>query len=476
MHPQRLFILEKILTNALKHPNSEAVKDSNGTFTYSQLVEQAKRISTQIEEQHLCGSVINVDVGRCKERVVVLLGILMSGSFYLPLEEEWPEKRKQVVCDQAHISASAKLTEDSTLRIVPQLNDGSRPKKDPVPSGGGYLIFTSGSTGTPKGVVITASSLDYVLKNSIERFNVSNSTKLLAVASPAFDFSIFELLLPLVAGGTVCIADKSIPKNPDYFEQTTKKWQINCFTGTPTMFTMMTMGGWIPQTDATLILGGENVPNLLLKNLSTANQIWNIYGPTETTIYCLSKKLKLGEEITLGKPLPGTKVWVQTKKKNERTGELYVADPSVGFGYINNIELTKNKFFTDNSTGFQSYRTGDLVSLTPAGEISFIGRADNQIKIHGYRIETEEVENHINAFLGGHESCVSAIKSDSETRLVAFLPKNALQSPIDSIDALRNRLNLVLPNYAIPSNILLLDELPINSNGKIDRILLKTII
>lgn len=242
MHPQRLFILEKILTNALKHPNSEAVKDSNGTFTYSQLVEQAKRISTQIEEQHLCGSVINVDVGRCKERVVVLLGILMSGSFYLPLEEEWPEKRKQVVCDQAHISASAKLTEDSTLRIVPQLNDGSRPKKDPVPSGGGYLIFTSGSTGTPKGVVITASSLDYVLKNSIERFNVSNSTKLLAVASPAFDFSIFELLLPLVAGGTVCIADKSIPKNPDYFEQTTKKWQINCFTGTPTMFTMMTMG------------------------------------------------------------------------------------------------------------------------------------------------------------------------------------------------------------------------------------------
>lgn len=470
MHPQRLFILEKILTNALKHPNSEAVKDSNGTFTYSQLVEQAKRISTQIEEQHLCGSVINVDVGRCKERVVVLLGILMSGSFYLPLEEEWPEKRKQVVCDQAHISASAKLTEDSTLRIVPQLNDGSRPKKDPVPSGGGYLIFTSGSTGTPKGVVITASSLDYVLKNSIERFNVSNSTKLLAVASPAFDFSIFELLLPLVAGGTVCIADKSIPKNPDYFEQTTKKWQINCFTGTPTMFTMMTMGGWIPQTDATLILGGENVPNLLLKNLSTANQIWNIYGPTETTIYCLSKKLKLGEEITLGKPLPGTKVWVQTKKKNERTGELYVAGPSVGFGYINNIELTKNKFFTDNSTGFQSYRTGDLVSLTPAGEISFIGRADNQIKIHGYRIETEEVENHINAFLGGHESCVSAIKSDSETRLVAFLPKNALQSPIDSIDALRNRLNLVLPNYAIPSNILLLDELPINSNGKIDRI------
>lgn len=470
MHPQRLFILEKILTNALKHPNSEAVKDSNGTFTYSQLVEQAKRISTQIEEQHLCGSVINVDVGRCKERVVVLLGILMSGSFYLPLEEEWPEKRKQVVCDQAHISASAKLTEDSTLRIVPQLNDGSRPKKDPVPSGGGYLIFTSGSTGTPKGVVITASSLDYVLKNSIERFNVSNSTKLLAVASPAFDFSIFELLLPLVAGGTVCIADKSIPKNPDYFEQTTKKWQINCFTGTPTMFTMMTMGGWIPQTDATLILGGENVPNLLLKNLSTANQMWNIYGPTETTIYCLSKKLKLGEEITLGKPLPGTKVWVQTKKKNERTGELYVAGPSVGFGYINNIELTKNKFFTDNSTGFQSYRTGDLVSLTPAGEISFIGRADNQIKIHGYRIETEEVENHINAFLGGHESCVSAIKSDSETRLVAFLPKNALQSPIDSIDALRNRLNLVLPNYAIPSNILLLDELPINSNGKIDRI------
>lgn len=110
MHPQRLFILEKILTNALKHPNSEAVKDSNGTFTYSQLVEQAKRISTQIEEQHLCGSVINVDVGRCKERVVVLLGILMSGSFYLPLEEEWPEKRKQVVCDQAHISASAKKT------------------------------------------------------------------------------------------------------------------------------------------------------------------------------------------------------------------------------------------------------------------------------------------------------------------------------------------------------------------------------
>lgn len=344
MHPQRLFILEKILTNALKHPNSEAVKDGNGTFTYSQLVEQAKRISTQIEEQHLCGSVINVDVGRCKERVVVLLGILMSGSFYLPLEEEWPGKRKQVVCNQAHISASAKLTENSTLRIVPQLNDGNRPKKDPVPSGGGYLIFTSGSTGTPKGVVIAASSLDYVLKNSIERFNVSNSTKLLAVASPAFDFSIFELHLPLVAGGTVCIADKSIPKNPDYFEQISKKWQINCFTGTPTMFTMMTMGGWIPQTNATLILGGENVSNLLLKNLSTANQIWNIYGPTETTIYCLSKKLKLGEEITLGKPLPGTKVWVQTKKKNERTGELYVVGPSVGFGYINNIELTKSTF------------------------------------------------------------------------------------------------------------------------------------
>ena len=105
--------------------------------------------------------------------------------------------------------------------------------------------------------------------------------------------------------------------------------------------------------------------------------------------------------------------------------------------------------------------------------MSFIGRADNQIKIHGYRIETEEVENHINAFLGGHESCVSAIKSESETRLVAFLPKNALKSPIDSIDALRNRLKLVLPNYAIPSNILLLDELPINSNGKINRILLK---
>lgn len=463
-------VVSQILRNAEIAPKKIAVEDMSGCLTYEQLVQQSMNLKQKILSRYMEGATICVDLGRCKERVIALVAILAANASYLPFDSNWPQSRKEMVFQSALPQASIQVNSQTGEF---DLCECSYAKGANQKCRNGYLIYTSGSTGTPKGVEISKESLNYVIGHSVARFPITCKDKLLAVSSPAFDFSMLELLAPLAAGGMVCVADEMTSKNPDSFSSVIERHGITILTGTPTLFYMMTRGGWTPNETQMIILGGEAPYSALVERLSEAKVIWNIYGPTETTIYCLSSKIVLGSPIVLGTAFPGTKITLDrsslsnTNFKTTYSGEIIVEGPSVGRGYIGG-SVTDNMHFFDNH-GVSGYRTGDVGRLNQNGEIEYLGRIDNQVKIHGYRIESEEVEQIINRILQVQTSCVLPFSECPDAFLVAFLPEEGLKQSHLSVLQLRDKLKEELPSYEVPAFFQVLKSIPMNNNGKIDR-------
>src|SRR5215212_6966234 len=445
-----------IAEQARRQPTAIAVSCGAEQMTYGELNEQANQLAHYLRGLGVGPETI---VGVCLERsvtlLVTLLGIWKAGGAYLPLDPEYPAERLSFMVADAGapvlITESGRKEQFSELAVRQLVLSEEReaitgcdcdePESEVGLANLAYVIYTSGSTGQPKGVMIPHANLLNFLLTMQEQPGLSGEDLLVAVTTFSFDIAALELWLPLLVGA-----------------------------------------GWCADEGFKVLCGGEALSGTLAAELLKQSEaVWNLYGPTETTIWSTRQEVaELAGELAelsvvpLGRGLANTQVYVLDQWGEVLpagvAGELYLGGAGVARGYLGQAALTAEKFVPDayGAAGGRLYRTGDLVRWTSRGQLEFIGRRDEQIKLRGFRIELGEIETALKKCLGVRQAIALVRRiTDFDQRLVAYVvPEPGADI---SIRALREQLQGRLPEYMIPAELLLLDELPLTPNGKIDR-------
>jgi amino acid adenylation domain-containing protein len=496
-------------------PEAVAVVFAQQHFTYSQLQSRADALACRLRQAGV-GShdLVGLCVERSPEMLVGLLGILKTGAAYLPLDPGHPQKRLAFILQDAGatvlvtqaevltklswhtptlpasgVSTQEKNTDDSPLCIVhvaPQkvarANGGAPGRPDTVqPEDLAYVIYTSGSTGTPKGVAIPHRAVVNLLTSMAREPGMTAQDTLLAVTTLSFDIAGLELLLPLTVGGRVVIAPHEVAIDGWKLAQLLRDSGTTIMQATPATWRLLIESGWQGAPHLKILCGGEALPPTLAQELlPRCRSLWNMYGPTETTIWSTTHHVRSADQITIGRPIANTEVYVLSADLQVApigvAGELYIGGAGLAKGYLHRPDLTTQRFVPhpfSAQPGARLYKTGDIVAYAPDGQIRYLGRADYQVKIRGYRIELSEVETVISRYPMVSEAVVTACEViPGDQQLVAYLVVDAESSL--STTALRNALQEELPDYMVPSHFVVLDTLPLNPNGKIDRSALPT--
>ncbi|MEM7401116.1 MAG: amino acid adenylation domain-containing protein [Pseudomonadota bacterium] len=474
-----------------KSPNENAVSDNNKTLTYAELNQQANQLA-HLLLQHGAGpnKAIAMALSRDINLVVTLLAILKTGSYYLPLDLNHPTDRILsiladnesgfIIC-KSNISFTppSKWTmivldhEQDTINTQPLNNIEQNYSAEQL----AYLIYTSGSSGQPKGVPIRHSSLVNLLTSMTKAPGIENTDRLLAVTTIAFDIATLEILLPLISGAELVIANDAVTSDGATLRQLIKQADITMMQATPSTWRLLMDSDWQSPSKFKCLSGGEALDVSLTQNLlKHFDQVWNLYGPTETTIWSaalqLTPTLIANNVVPIGKPIDNTAFHIIDSNGMDApigvAGELCISGHGLSPGYHARPELTTTSFFNlENDFGevIRAYRTGDLVSRREDGLLVFRGRLDHQIKLRGYRIELGDIENHLTA----HETVTAAsviLDEEDEPRLIAYC-ETQNEKEINEAELHRYLLNR-LPNYMVPAAIVKLDSLPLTANGKLD--------
>ncbi|HEX3528690.1 MAG TPA: non-ribosomal peptide synthetase, partial [Thermoanaerobaculia bacterium] len=351
----------------------------------------------------------------------------------------------------------------------------------PLPAGPGniaYVIYTSGSTGWPKGVQIVHRGLANFHLAMSRRLGFTAGDALLAVATLSFDMSALDLYLPLVVGGRVVIASREVASDGERLAAVLMRPEITALQATPATWRMLLAAGWTGKPELMALCGGEALPrDLADRLLGAVSALWNVYGPTETTIYSTLDRVGAGGgPVSIGRPLANTRVLLLSGAAEPVpvgvVGELCLAGEGLARGYLGRPDLNAERFVPDPSPtgegepGGRLYRTGDLARRLSDGRLECLGRIDGQVKVRGFRIEPGEIE----LALAGHPAIRQAVVAarkmeDGELRLVAWFVAEATPSSVELRAFLASR----LPDYMVPGMFVHLDELPLNPNGKVDR-------
>ena len=339
-----------------------------------------------------------------------------------------------------------------------------------------YIIYTSGSTGRPKGVQVEHRNLVNFLEAMRREPGLVAADVLLAVTTLSFDIAGLEIWLPLSVGATLVIASREDVLVGERLIALLDRHQVTVMQATPSTWRLMLEAGWVGKQDLKILCGGEALPrDLATKLIGRVCQLWNMYGPTETTIWStICRVTDSSGAIPIGHPIANTRVYVLEPSgllaPIGAFGELAIAGEGVARGYWNRPELTAEKFTTLSLPNGQTehvYRTGDIVRFRNDGLLEFNGRRDHQIKLRGYRIELGEIEL-VLASHPGVKQCVVAIRDDgSDPQLVGYVVLSP-RAEFD-LDVLRSTLRDKLPSYMVPSQFVVLPALPLTPNGKIDR-------
>ena len=472
-----------------KHPDREAVKFGEATLSYSQLVERAERIAGSLTARGVgAGDVVAVCLHRSEMLPAVLLAIVCTGAAYLPLDPDHATNRLSMILEDAKPSLVVSASDSSdVLKGLPvqtvginALLDGfdesavqvSRARLDAI----AYVIFTSGSTGRPKGVQVTHRNLATFLRAMSFEPGISKHDRLLAVTTTAFDISALELFGPLANGGTVVIASEKDARDPRKLMRLMANEQISILQATPTTWQMLVEADWRDPA-MKVLCGGEALLTSLASELcERGGEIWNMYGPTETTIWSMISRVTPEEGVNLGQPILGTRVSLRTNEgalvPEGVLGEINIEGCGVSAGYFGRPDLTDERFVGENSA--RRYRTGDLAvhQATPEGHetdktLHYLGRVDHQVKIRGYRIELGEIETHMSIVRGVSAAAVVPVEGAGGAHALAgFWTGNA---SAETRDALVGQLKDNLPAYMQPKTLTHLDQFPLNTSGKIDR-------
>ncbi|MEO8206360.1 MAG: amino acid adenylation domain-containing protein, partial [Chthoniobacterales bacterium] len=466
------------------HSKKTAVLCGDTAISYEELERRANQLAA-----HLCslgvksGDLVGLFLERSAEMVIGLLGILKAGAAYVPMDPSFPKERLQFMMEDAHmpviVSQSALLEAipssrahvvtldmpftESSAAFIPKETGGEHPA---------YVIFTSGSTGRPKGVVVSHRSLVNFLTSMRREPGMKEEDILLSVTTLSFDISGLEILLPLTTGATVAIAARETLIDGTLLRREFERTGATIMQATPSTWRLLLEAEWTGNKDLKILIGGEAVPRELVNQLTPCcASLWNVYGPTESTIWSVTTQLKEQDRaVTIGKPIANTQVHVVNPSLQLQPigvpGELLIGGDGLALGYHERPELTAERFIPDifnDKPNARLYRTGDIGFWNASALLECQGRLDHQIKLRGYRIEAGEIE----AQLEKHPDIAEAIVCMHGQRLIAYLRMNGVSPLIE--ESLRLHLARTLPDYMIPTIFVKTDSFPLTPNGKVDR-------
>ena len=422
---------------------------------------------------------------------VVLLAILKAGGAYLPLDSAYPQERLAFMLDDAQVSLV--LTDNASTKIPSQSGREvaclDAIQKEVLHESTGnlvgiagannlaYVIYTSGSTGTPKGVQVQHGNVVNFLNSMSQRPGVAKEDTLLSVTTLSFDIAGLEIYLPLVVGARVALVSREVASDGVELLQRMEKHDATVMQSTPATWRLLLEAGWKGGKPLRVFCGGEMLPQELASRLlDQGSSVWNLYGPTETTIWSLTHQVVSGTgPIPIGGPIDNTQIFILDAHLEPVptgvAGELYIGGTGVARGYLNRPELSAERFVPDPFSaepGARLYRTGDSARSRQDGTIECLGRIDHQIKVRGFRIELGEIEAALRQHPSVEESVVVALETGAgDKRLAAYVVLGQGESV--ATGELRNFLKQKLPDYMVPCAFQMLDLLPLNSSGKVDR-------
>jgi amino acid adenylation domain-containing protein len=469
-------------------PQAVAVTFAQDTLTYGELNHRANRLAHRLNQ---LGVSSDTTVGICLDRsldmLVAMLGVLKAGGAYIPLDPKYPPERLKFILSDSQTRWV--LTEQHSLfeELQGQLTcvsmtetAGNWPSDDlnlQVSSRQlAYVMYTSGSTGQPKGVGIEHRSVVNFVTGMLCEPGLSATDCLLAATSINFDISVLETLLPLMVGARVVIASEADRHDAASIVSLIRNHSISVVQGTPAFWRLLWADDNAGELPVKALCGGEAMPTELARQLTTrCAEAWNMYGPTETTIWSTVASVELGASISIGKPIANTQVYVLNPNGELQTpgtvGELYIGGDGVARGYLNRPELTAERFLPDpfrDEPNARMYRTGDLARWRADGQLEYLGRGDQQVKIRGFRIELGEIESTLERHADVDSSAVVAeTDARGDQQLVAYLVLR--DAATVSVQTLREWLGRSLPEYMIPARFVVLEALPLTPNGKVDR-------
>ncbi len=466
-------------------PNAIAVRDEIKSYTYKELdtlsTKVAAYFNVNFKEDK---SPIGVMLDRSTTTILLLLGILKSGRAYIPLDPTFPEDRLKYIIEHSNLNVLVsseellKITNNKIINItVEELLEQSKEIKGDLNtvvkgSDTAYIIYTSGSTGNPKGVEIGHSSLLNFLLSIKKEPGVKHTDVLFAVTTYSFDISILEFFTPLISGAAVYIVSNETLSNPDEIIQLLDEVKPTIIQATPSFYQQLFNIGWKGSQQLKILCGGDLLSEALADRLLTSNlELWNMYGPTETTIWSTTKRIETPNQANIiGKPILNTNIYVldeflQLQPKGT-IGDLFIGGEGLAKGYYLQDELTNQRFIESPLLKERIYETGDVVRWNADGELVFLGRNDHQVKIRGYRIELGDVETKMNEISTIEKTVVVAKKDASQNNvLIAYY---TCKKEVN-VNELRAQLKEVLPYYMMPSQFISLKEFPLTPNKKIDR-------
>lgn len=468
-----------------KSPNKKAIICQNWWVTYKELDEMSNDVAGYIKKQgYKKDSIVAIMIPRSIEMIIYILGVLKSGLAYLPIDPAYPADRVDYMLDNSkavmivsnqelckNIMYSCKFVDYEQYHFR---NSDEEIQVDIDGNDLAYVIYTSGSTGKPKGVMIEHKAVTNFIYGMNEVISFKDNSTILNLTTVSFDIFFVETLLPLTNGLQVVIADEREQINPHALKKLIKIHNVNMMQVTPSRLKLLfTEEDEIFNQIDTLMVGGEPFPELLLPRLSKYSRmkVYNMYGPTETTIWSTIKDLTGQEKVTIGYPILNTQIYILDEEgklvKEGNVGELCIGGLGVARGYIGRDELTREKFVTNSPwIDERYYKTGDLVRCLETGELECLGRVDNQVKIRGYRVELEEIENCLLSS-GLIKNCAVGVKESKDgTKYLCALVIYRFQ---EDEQALMDYAKLNLTEYMIPTEIITVSSLPMTQNEKLDR-------
>ncbi len=469
---------------ARHQPNAVAVVQGERRLTYAELDARAGVLARRLAARGLAPErCVALLVERSVETVVALLAVMKTGGAWLPLDPGHPRERLARILEDA--GNPLVLADGDLLGLDEEAETGNgAPLPAPFldPDGLAYVIFTSGSTGRPKGVQVVRRGLANFLASMRRRPGLAAGDVLVAVTTLAFDISGLELLLPLTVGARVVVAGGETAADGTRLAALLAEHGATAMQATPATWRLLLESAWEAPPGFKVLCGGEALPGELATRLGAHGaEVWNLYGPTETTIWSTVEAVDPARAaqravVPLGRPIANTRIHLAGRGLEPVPagvpGELLIGGAGLARGYLGRPDLTAERFVPDplGAPGERLYRTGDLARRLPDGRLEFLGRLDHQVKIRGYRIELGEIE----AALAEHPAVRYAVVVDrpgpaGERRLVAYAETAEGVDGTLALDQVRAFLRDRLPDYMLPTGFVTMDRLPLNPSGKVDR-------
>jgi amino acid adenylation domain-containing protein len=479
---------------AARTPHAIALVYEQEQLSYRELEERSNQLAHYLRRVGVGPDVV---VGLCLQRsidlVVGLLGILKAGGAYLPLDPHYPPERLAymlsdamvpVLLTQTHVAAGlpahwARVVQLDGDRERIALQPRDAPASDVNSQNLAYVIYTSGSTGGPKGVMMPHAALSNHMRWMAQAFNAGSGDVILQRTPLSFDASVWEVFLPLLNGGRLVLARHHDHGDPRYLVEVCRQHQVSHLQMVPSLLELFVQSADNCKSLLHLFSGGEALSRELRDKVARHLRlgVHNLYGPTETCIQAVVYSTRLEEagspgRVPIGKAISHTHLHVLDEQLDEvppgLEGELYIGGEALARGYLRRASMTAERFIASPSgNGERLYRTGDRVRYRADGNLEYLGRTDQQVKLRGYRIELGEIESAMHEQPGVRQAAVLAREDvPGEKRLVGYVVWEA--EPADA-RALLESLRTQLPEYMVPATLLTLEKLPVTPNGKLDR-------